>query len=71
MINVFVAEFDLLRISVAQNNKLVTLHYYVFEDVVGARRCFDGRNGCHGLPRGIGRNITYFVSIFCLFSQSG
>ena len=34
----YVAEFNLLRISIAQNNKLVTLR---IEDVVGASRVVD------------------------------
>ena len=39
---IYVAEFNLLRISIAQNNKLVTLR---IEDVVGASRAVNrGKN---------------------------
>ena len=42
MIRHYLAEFNLLRISIAQNNKLVTLR---IEDVVGASRAVDrGKN---------------------------
>ena len=42
MIRHYLAEFNLLRISIAQNNKLVTLR---IEDVVGASRAVNrGKN---------------------------